>query len=62
MKKSTLMYFALFVGVWVAATQAQSSKYPSIEEYLMLQADEIALARTAALWLMPEASFPGEIR
>ena len=47
MKKSTLMYFALLVSMWVAAAQAQTSKYPPTEQYLMPQADEIALARTA---------------
>jgi hypothetical protein len=48
MKKSTLMYFALLVSMWVAGAQAQTSKYPPTEQYLMPQADEIALARTAA--------------
>jgi hypothetical protein len=47
MKKSTLMYFALLVSMWVAGAQAQTSKYPPTEQYLMPQADEIALARTA---------------
>jgi len=47
MKKSTLMYFAFLVSMWVAAAQAQTSKYPPTEQYLMPQADEIALARTA---------------
>jgi hypothetical protein len=47
MKKSTLMYFALLVSMLVAAAQAQTSKYPPTEQYLMPQADEIALARTA---------------
>jgi hypothetical protein len=44
MKKSTLMYFALLVSMWVAAAQAQTSKYLPTEQYLMPQADEIALA------------------
>ena len=48
MKKSTLMYVALLVSMWFAAAQAQTSKYPPIDQYLMPQADEIALARTAA--------------
>jgi hypothetical protein len=43
-----LIYFALVVGMWVAHGQAQTSKYPPIEQYLMPQADEIALVRTAA--------------
>jgi hypothetical protein len=47
MKKSTLIYSALIV-MWVAAVQAQTSKYPPIEQYLMPRTDEIALARTAA--------------
>lgn len=48
MKKSTLMYFALLDSMWVAGAQSQTSKYPPTEQYLMPQADEIALARTAA--------------
>src|SRR5437899_11203448 len=48
MKKSTLVYVALLVSMWFAAAQAQTSKYPPIDQYLMPQADEIALARTAA--------------
>ena len=48
MKKSTLMCVTLLAGMWVAAAEAQTSKYPPIEQYLMPQADEIALARTAA--------------
>jgi hypothetical protein len=48
MRKTTPMYFVLLVGMWVATTQAQTSKYPPIEQYLMPQADELALARTAA--------------
>jgi len=48
MKKSTLMYFTLLVDMWVTTAQGQTSKYPPIEQYLMPQADEIALARTAA--------------
>lgn len=48
MKKTTLMCFALLVGMWVAAVQAQTSKYPPIEQYLMPEADQLALARTAA--------------
>jgi len=48
MRKPTLMYVTLLVGMWVTAAQAQTSKYPPIDQYLMPQADEIALARTAA--------------
>lgn len=48
MKKSTLMCATLLFGMWVAAAEAQTSKYPPIEQYLMPQADEIALAKTAA--------------
>ena len=47
-KKSTVMYLTLFLGSWVAVVQAQTPKYPPIEQYLMPQADEIALAKTAA--------------
>ena len=49
MKNSMLLYLVLFVTVWVAPAHAQGSKYPPIEQYLMPQADEIALAKTAAL-------------
>jgi hypothetical protein len=48
MKKSRLIYLVLLVGGWGAGAQAQSRKYPPIEEYLMPKADEIALAETAA--------------
>jgi hypothetical protein len=48
MRKSTLVYLALTVGMWVAAGHAQTPKYPPIERYLMPQADEIALAKSAA--------------
>src|SRR5215472_8421448 len=47
MKTPTLMYLTLFVGMWVTAAEAQAPKYPPIEQYLMHQADEIALAKTA---------------
>ena len=49
MKNSMLLYLVLFVTVWVAPVHAQASKYPPIEQYLMPQAEEIALAKTAAL-------------
>jgi hypothetical protein len=48
MKKSILIYVALVVGMRVAAGQAQTSKYPPIEQYLMPRTEEIAVARTAA--------------
>ena len=48
MKKSTLVYLTVLAGMSVAALQAQTPKYPRIEQYLMPQADEIALARSAA--------------
>lgn len=48
MRKPTLLYLTLLVGMWVMAAQAQAPKYPPIEQYLMPQADEIALAKTAA--------------
>ena len=47
MKTPTLMYLTLFVGMWVTAAEAQAPKYPPIEQYLMHQEDEIALAKTA---------------
>jgi hypothetical protein len=36
------------MALWVAGAQAQAPKYPAIEQYLMPQADEIGLAKTAA--------------
>jgi hypothetical protein len=36
------------MALWVAGARAQAPKYPVIEQYLMPQADEIALAKTAA--------------
>src|SRR5215472_3054819 len=47
MKKST-RYLVFFLSMWIAAAQAETPKYPPIEQYLMPQADEIALAKTAA--------------
>jgi len=47
MKTPTLMYVTLFVGMWATAAETQAPKYPPIEKYLMHQADEIALAKTA---------------
>src|SRR6266566_7036035 len=44
--KSTLAFLTLLVGL--VAAQAQTAKYPPVEQYLMSQADEIALAKTAA--------------
>lgn len=48
MKKSTLLYFTLLATITIAAVQAQTPKYSPIEQYLMPQAAEIALAKTAA--------------
>jgi hypothetical protein len=48
MKSSTLTYLTLVVGVSVPAVHAQIPKYPPVEQYLMPQDDEIALAKTAA--------------
>ncbi|MGA8491611.1 MAG: hypothetical protein WB711_14385 [Terriglobales bacterium] len=48
MRKPTLMYLTLLVAMWVPTAHSQTSKYPPIEQYLMPQADEIALARSAA--------------
>lgn len=47
-KNSILMLSILLVSLWIATAQAQTLKYPPIEQYLMPQADEIALAKTAA--------------
>src|SRR6266567_321627 len=46
--KSTLALLTLLVVVGLVAAQAQTAKYPPVEQYLMSQADEIALAKTAA--------------
>ncbi len=48
MNKSTLMYLTLLVAMGVAIAHAQAPKYPPIEKYLIPQADEVALAKTAA--------------
>ncbi|MGH9353354.1 MAG: hypothetical protein ACRD2G_14530 [Terriglobia bacterium] len=53
MKTSKLTYLALLVSICVSVAYSQSSttqvhKYPPLEKYLMAQADEIALARSAA--------------
>src|SRR5499425_2145936 len=48
MKKTRLMYAVLIAVMCLGSARAQSPKYPSIEEYLMPQANEIALARSAA--------------
>lgn len=47
MKRSTLLYLVLSVAAWVVPVRGQT-EYPPIEQYLMPQADEIALAKTAA--------------
>src|SRR5215469_12314351 len=46
--KSTLMHLTLIVGVLIATVRAQTPKYPPIEQYLMPEADEVALAKSAA--------------
>ena len=46
--KAIRMYAVLFAAMWLGSTHAQSPKYPPIEEYLMPQANEIALAKSAA--------------
>ncbi len=48
MKKSTLTHLTLLLGISVPAIHAQIPKYSAAEQYLMPQADEIALAKTAA--------------
>ncbi len=48
MKRSTLLYLVLCAAAWVAPVWGQTPQYPPIEQYLMPQADEIALAKTAA--------------
>jgi hypothetical protein len=46
--KSTLALLTLLVVAGLVAAQAQTAKYPPVEQYLTSQADEIALAKTAA--------------
>jgi hypothetical protein len=48
MKNSRLLLSVLLLGTCAATAHGHGSKYPSIEQYLMPQADEIALAKTAA--------------
>jgi hypothetical protein len=48
MMKTRLMYAVLLAAMCLGGAHAQSLKYPSIEEYLMPQANEIALAKSAA--------------
>jgi hypothetical protein len=48
MTKSMLMSAALLVGMCANVAYGQAPKYPSVEQYLMSRADEIALAKTAA--------------
>ena len=48
MMKAIRMYAVLFAAMWLGSAHAQSPKYPPIEEYLMPQAKEIALAKSAA--------------
>src|SRR5437879_8437761 len=47
-EKSTVSFLTLLVVVGLVAAEAQTAKYPPAEQYLMSQADEIALAKTAA--------------
>jgi len=47
MKKST-RYLVCFLGMWVATARGQVPTYPPIDQYLMPQAEEISLAKTAA--------------
>jgi hypothetical protein len=48
MMKAKLMYAALFGAMCLGTAHAQSPNYPPIEEYLMPQGSEIALAKSAA--------------
>jgi hypothetical protein len=48
MMKAKLMYAAVFGAMWLGTGHAQSPNYPPIEEYLMPQGNEIALAKSAA--------------
>jgi hypothetical protein len=48
MKQSIRIFLTLVVGLWVATAHAQAPQYPPIEQYLMPEADEVALAKSAA--------------
>lgn len=48
MKKSTLPCLVFFLSMWVATAHGQAPTYPPVEQYLMPQAEEISLAKTAA--------------
>src|SRR5262252_943051 len=48
MRKAKLTYAVLSAVMWLGSAHAQGPKYPPIEEYLMPQANEIALAKSAA--------------
>src|SRR5262245_5162004 len=48
MMKAKLMYAVFFGAMWLGTAHAQSPNYPPIEEYLMPQGNEIALAKSAA--------------
>src|SRR5262249_5032343 len=48
MMKAKLMYAALFGAMWLGTAHSRSPNYPPIEEYLMPQGSEIALAKSAA--------------
>jgi hypothetical protein len=47
-KTSMLVHFVSTISMLVAIAQGQAPKYPPIEQYLMSQAEEIALAKSAA--------------
>jgi hypothetical protein len=46
--KAKRMCAICFAATWLGSAHAQSPKYPSIEEYLIHQAKEIALAKSGA--------------
>jgi hypothetical protein len=48
MKHSALLFSVLLIGTSAPAAHGQGAKYPPVEQYLMPQGDEIALAKTAA--------------
>jgi hypothetical protein len=48
MKRYQRVSFLLLITLVSAATKAQEMKYPRLDEYLMPQADEVALAKSAA--------------
>jgi len=47
-KRNQHLLLLLLIGMAVSGVMAQEAKYPPLSEYLMPQADEVALAKSAA--------------